>query len=65
MEPAKLDSMRERPGNTPQAAAPSVTAPTLSKLLADTPATSASVNSLSSFGGPVPKVFYSIAACNS
>lgn len=55
MEPAKLDSMRERPGNTPQAAAPSVTAPTLSKLLADTPATSASVNSLSSFGGPVPK----------
>ncbi|XP_058961919.1 bromodomain-containing protein 8-like isoform X3 [Pocillopora verrucosa] len=55
MEPAKLDSMRERTGNTPQVAAPSVTAPTLSKLLADTPATSPSVNSVSSLGGAVPK----------
>lgn len=57
MEPAKLDSMRERTGNTPQVAAPSVTAPTLSKLLADTPATSPSVSSVSSLGGAVPKVF--------
>lgn len=38
MEPKKLDSMRERQGNIPQVmatgTAPSVTAPTLSKLLA-------------------------------
>ena len=57
MEPVKLDSMRERQGNTPQAAAPSVSAPTLSKLLAESPATtSSSVNSVSSHGGTLPKV---------
>ena len=56
MEPKKLDSMRERQGNTPQTAAPSVSAPTLSKLLADTPTVTSSVSSLSSHGGALTKV---------
>lgn len=57
MEPKKLDSMRERQGNTPQIAAPSVSAPTLSKLLADTPTVaSSSVSSISSHGGALTKV---------
>ena len=54
MEPKKLDSMRERQGSTPQTAAPSVSAPTLSKLLADSP--SSSVSSISSHGGALTKV---------
>lgn len=58
MESKKLDSMRERQGSTPQTAAPSVSAPTLSKLLADTPTvTSSSVSSISSHGGALTKVF--------
>ena len=56
MEPKKLDSMRERQGSTPQTAAPSVSAPTLSKLLADAPVTSSSVNLISSHGGALTKV---------
>ena len=61
MEPKKLDSMRERQGNTPLTAAPSVSAPTLSKLLADTPTvTSSSVSSLSSHGGALTKVLTQI-----
>ncbi|KAJ7392357.1 Bromodomain-containing protein 8 [Desmophyllum pertusum] len=56
MESKKLDSMRERQGSTPQVAAPSVSAPTLSKLLAETPtATSSSMNSVSSLGGALTK----------
>ncbi|XP_020629185.1 bromodomain-containing protein 8-like isoform X1 [Orbicella faveolata] len=56
MESKKLDSMRERQGSTPQTAAPSVSAPTLSKLLADTPTvTSSSVSSISSHGGALTK----------
>ena len=55
MEPKKLDSMRERQGNIPQTAAPSVSAPTLSKLLAaETP--SSSGNSVASHGGTLTKV---------
>ena len=50
--------MRERQGNITQAAAPSVTAPTLSKLLAaETPvAASSSMNSVVSHAGALPKV---------
>ena len=57
MEPKTLDSMRERQGNIPQAAAPSVIAPTLSKLLAaETPPAPSSVNSVASHGGTLTKV---------
>ena len=60
----KLDSMREIPGNITQvpatapAAAPSVSAPTLSKLLAaETPAAAAaSLNAITSHGGTITKV---------
>ena len=60
----KLDSMREIPGNITQvpatapAAAPSVSAPTLSKLLAaETPAAAAaSLNAITSHGGAITKV---------
>ncbi|KAM7452382.1 Bromodomain-containing protein 8 [Porites harrisoni] len=59
----KLDSMREIPGNITQvpatapAAAPSVSAPTLSKLLAaETPAAAAaSLNAITSHGGAITK----------
>ena len=60
MEPKKLDSMREKQGNITQAAAPSVSAPTLSKLLAaETPtAPGSSVNSVASRGGSLTKVSF-------
>ena len=59
MEPKKLDSMRERQGNIAQVAAPSVSAPTLSKLLAaETPNAPAqsSMNAVTSHGGVLTKV---------